>query len=49
MSVILAERQRPEPDVVVIRASTATRAYVSSGIHRDRLKVAVPYEIAIDL
>ena len=89
MTVTVARRQRPEPDIVVLRAEgvtgrdrerkpelyaeagiphfwrventggqpvvhvfaldPATKAYVPSGVHHNRLKLSVPFDIDIDL
>lgn len=37
------------PTVYVYELDPATKSYVPMGIHHDRLKVSVPYEIDIDL
>ena len=37
------------PVVYVYELDPATRAYVATGIHHDRLKLTVPYDIDIDL
>lgn len=37
------------PVVYVYELDPVTRAYVSAGVHRDRLKVEQPYPISIDL
>ncbi len=61
MTITLGPRDRPEPDVLVIKADAqtgpdhvfelerATRSYVAKGIFRKELKLAVPFEITIDL
>ncbi|MEW1547442.1 Uma2 family endonuclease [Streptomyces tsukubensis] len=38
-----------QPVVHVFELDQTTRSYVHAGMHRDRLKLDVPYEIAIDL
>ncbi|KPI23235.1 protein of unknown function DUF820 [Actinobacteria bacterium OV450] len=43
------EDEGGEPTVHVYELDTVTRTYVPTGIHRDRLKVAVPFPVDIDL
>ncbi|MFE2553989.1 Uma2 family endonuclease [Streptomyces sp. NPDC059355] len=43
------EDEQGEPVVHVYELDTVTRTYVPTGIHRDRLKVAVPFPADIDL
>ncbi|MUL42384.1 Uma2 family endonuclease [Streptomonospora sp. PA3] len=43
------ENEDGRPVVYVYELDPATRAYVASGIHRERLKLAVPFDIDIDL
>ncbi|MFJ8016595.1 Uma2 family endonuclease [Streptomyces sp. NPDC096339] len=44
-----AEDEEGEPVVHVYELDTVTRTYVPTGIHRDRLKVSVPFPVDIDL
>ncbi|MFG2978336.1 Uma2 family endonuclease [Streptomyces sp. NPDC048331] len=43
------EDEKGEPVVHVYELDTVTRTYVPTGIHRERLKVAVPFPADIDL
>lgn len=43
------ENQDGQPVVFVFELEPATGAYVPTGIHRDRLKLSVPFDIDIDL
>lgn len=43
------EDETSGPAVHVYELDTFTRTYVPTGIHRDRLKVAVPFPVDIDL
>ncbi|MER6782474.1 MULTISPECIES: Uma2 family endonuclease [unclassified Streptomyces] len=43
------EDEQGEPVVHVYELDTVTRTYVPTGIHRDRLKVAVPFPVDVDL
>ncbi|MFD7130014.1 Uma2 family endonuclease [Streptomyces sp. NPDC059894] len=43
------EEEKGLPVVYVYELDPATRAYVPNGVHRDRLKLTVPYDIDIDL
>ncbi|PWK70332.1 putative restriction endonuclease [Streptomyces sp. CG 926] len=43
------EDEEGEPVVHVYELDTVTRTYVPTGIHRERLKVAVPFPADIDL
>lgn len=43
------EKQDGQPVVFVFELEPATGAYVPTGIHRDRLKLSVPFDIDIDL
>lgn len=43
------ENQNGRPTVYVYELAPATRAYALSGIHHDRLKLALPFDIDIDL
>ncbi|GAA1759025.1 Uma2 family endonuclease [Streptomonospora arabica] len=43
------ENEDGRPVVYVYELDPATGAYVASGIHRDRLKLAVPFDIDVDL
>ncbi|GAA2678564.1 Uma2 family endonuclease [Streptomyces aculeolatus] len=43
------ENQDGKPVVFVFELEPATGAYVPTGIHRDRLKLSVPFDIDIDL
>ncbi|MFB6812432.1 Uma2 family endonuclease [Streptomyces sp. NPDC056387] len=43
------EDEEGEPVVHVYELDTVTRTYVPTGIHRDRLKVAVPFRADVDL
>ncbi|WP_093175570.1 Uma2 family endonuclease [Sinosporangium album] len=45
----LVEQESGHPQVTVFELDPATKAYVATGVHRDRLTVAVPFEIDIDL
>lgn len=57
MTVTLGKRQRPEPfqdveeypAVFVYELDPAAGVYAPTGVHRDRLKVTVPFDIDIDL
>ncbi|MDT0303207.1 Uma2 family endonuclease [Streptomonospora wellingtoniae] len=43
------ENEGGRPVVYVYELDPATGAYVATGIHRDRLKLAVPFDIDVDL
>ncbi|WP_181788144.1 Uma2 family endonuclease [Streptomyces phytophilus] len=43
------EKQDGKPVVFVFELEPATGAYVPTGIHRDRLKLSVPFDLDIDL
>jgi Uma2 family endonuclease len=43
------EKENGKPVVYVFELEPATGAYVPTGIHRDRLKLSVPFDIDIDL
>lgn len=43
------ENEAEKPVVYVYELDPATRAYTLTGIHRDRLKLSVPFDIDIDL
>ena len=45
----LVEREGGRPVVHVYELDAPTRAYVAAGIHRDRLKLPLPFAIDIDL
>ncbi|WP_344970512.1 Uma2 family endonuclease [Streptosporangium fragile] len=45
----LVENNADEPVVHVYQLDPVTRSYVPTGIHRDRLKVADPFPVDIDL
>ncbi|GAA4951193.1 hypothetical protein GCM10023224_39550 [Streptomonospora halophila] len=46
---LAVENEDGRPVVYVYELDPATGAYVASGIHRDRLKLAVPFDIDVDL
>ncbi|WP_419995960.1 Uma2 family endonuclease [Streptomyces boninensis] len=43
------ENVRGKPAVFVFELDPATKTYVTTGVHHDRLKLSVPYDIDIDL
>ncbi|WP_192780874.1 Uma2 family endonuclease [Nonomuraea africana] len=43
------EQQEDRPVIYVYELDPATRAYALSGIHHDRLKLTVPFDVDIDL
>ena len=43
------ERQNDQPVVHVYELDPAARAYRLTGVHRDRLKLAIPFDLDIDL
>ena len=43
------ENEGGEPVVYTFELEPATRRYVPTGIHRNRLKVTVPFDIDVDL
>ena len=54
MTVRLAKRQAPEPDVVVVTSEAyerdpATESFGLTGIHHNQLKVTTPFALDIDL
>ncbi|TYB64026.1 Uma2 family endonuclease [Nonomuraea sp. PA05] len=45
----LVENDSGKPDVHVFELDPVTRSYVPTGVHHDRLKLTVPFDVDIDL